>query len=226
MSKKILVAEDEPNLRKLIHTYFSREGFGVTEASDGEEAVDKFFSDSFDLVMLDIMMPKKDGLQVCREIRSVSDVPIIMLTARSQEYDELGGFACGADEYITKPFSPAILTARVKAVLKRSGSSGDERMTRGKITLYPREHVALLGDEPLELTPKEYDLLEYLMKNPNIALAREKIIESVWGYDYDGDDRTVDTHIKCLRGKLKEEADMITTIRKHGYMLKVDKNDR
>jgi two-component system response regulator ResD len=219
IEKKILIAEDEANLRRLVANYLKKEGFAVTEASNGREAIEKFSEDRFVLVIHDIMMPLKDGLQVCREIREQSDVPVVMLTARSQEYDELSGFSCGADEYITKPFSPAILVTRIKAVLKRVNGAQEDKTEYAGITIYRREHRAEAMGKPVLLTPREYELLSYFMSNRCIALTREQLIEHVWGYDYEGDDRTVDTHIKCLRAKLGSCGDHIRTIRKHGYML-------
>lgn len=219
--KKVLVAEDEANLRRLVANYLKKEGYTVIEASNGFEAIEKFSEDRFALVILDIMMPFKDGLQVCREIRQQSDVPVVMLTARSQEYDELSGFSCGADEYITKPFSPAILITRIKAVLKRVNGVEEDKTEYAGITLYRRERRAEAEGRPVMLTPREYELLSYFMSNRSIALTREQLIEHVWGYDYEGDDRTVDTHIKCLRAKLGRCGECILTIRKHGYMLNV-----
>ncbi len=216
--KKILVAEDEANLRRLVAGYLRREGFSVTEAANGLEAAQRFTEDRYDLVVLDIMMPYKDGFTVCREIRSQSDVPVVILTARGQEYDELTGFTCGADEYVTKPFSPAILVTRIKAVLKRTGGGEDVTEYAG-ITIHRRERRVETESGPVTLTPREYELLSYFLANRSVALTREQLIEHVWGYDYDGDDRTVDTHIKCLRAKLGRCGDSIRTIRKHGYMI-------
>jgi len=223
MENKILIAEDESKLRALVASYLMKEGFKVVEASNGQEAVDFFSDDNFDLVILDIMMPVKDGLKACREIRNQSNVPIVMLTAKSEEYDELSGFSCGADEYITKPFSPAILVTRIKSVLKRSHSLGDDEMRFGDIILFNRERRIKVKTEEILLTPKEFDLLYYLMLNKNIVLNREKILEKVWGFDYFGDERTVDTHIKCLRSKLLDCGDYIKTVRKFGYKLSEEK---
>lgn len=221
VERKILLAEDEANLRRLVANYLKKEGYFVIEAANGLEAIEKFSEDRFALVILDIMMPFKDGLQVCREIREHSDVPVVMLTARSQEYDELSGFSCGADEYITKPFSPAILITRIKAVLKRVNGVEEDITGYAGITIYRRERRAEAEGVPVMLTPREYELLSCFMSNRNIALTREQLIEHVWGYDYEGDDRTVDTHIKCLRAKLGRCGECIRTIRKHGYMLDV-----
>ncbi len=223
MENKVLIAEDEAKLRTLVVNYLKKEGFTVVEASNGKEALDRFSEDKFDLVILDIMMPIKDGLQVCKEIRSQSAVPVVMLTARSEEYDELSGFSCGADEYITKPFSPAILITRIKSVLKRSRIFGEDEMQFGDILLHKRErNVQILGEDII-LTPREFDLLYYLMLNKNLVLNREQILEKVWGFDYFGDERTVDTHIKCLRSKLFDCGNYIKTIRKFGYKLTDDK---
>jgi len=223
MENKVLIAEDEAKLRTLVVSYLKKEGFAVVEAANGKEAMDRFYEDKFDLVILDIMMPIKDGLQVCKEIRSQSTIPIVMLTARSEEYDELSGFSCGADEYITKPFSPAILITRIKSVLKRSRILGEDEMQFGDITLHKRErNVKILGEEVI-LTPREFDLLYYLMLNKNLVLNREQILEKVWGFDYFGDERTVDTHIKCLRAKLFDCGNYIKTIRKFGYKMTDDK---
>lgn len=225
MENKILIAEDEANLRSLIASYLTREGFTVVQAENGKEAVDRFFEDSYCLVLLDIMMPVKDGITVCREIRAQSTVPIVMLTARSEEYDELSGFSNGADEYITKPFSPAILITRIKTVLKRSRLLGDDEMTLGEIVICQRERYVKIKGETILLTPREYDLLYFLMLNKNQVLSREQILERVWGFDYCGDERTVDTHIKCLRAKLLDCGDYIKTVRKFGYKLSDEKGN-
>jgi two-component system response regulator ResD len=223
MENRVLIAEDEAKLRALVVSYLRKEGFHVVEASNGKEALERFYEDKFDLVVLDIMMPIKDGLAVCEEIRSQSMVPVVILTARSEEYDELSGFSCGADEYITKPFSPAIFITRIKSVLKRSRILGEDEMRFGDITLYKRErNVRILGDEII-LTPREFDLLYYLILNRNMVLNREQILGKVWGFDYFGDERTVDTHIKCLRSKLLGCGDYIKTIRKFGYKLSDEK---
>ncbi len=225
MENKVLIAEDEPKLRSLVVSYLKKEGFAVVEAGDGKEATDRFSESKFDLVILDIMMPIKDGLAVCREIRAQSSVPVVMLTARSEEYDELSGFSCGADEYITKPFSPAILITRIKTVLKRSRVLGDDEMAIGRLILHKRERTVKIGDAEILLTPREFDLLYYLMLNKNLVLSREQILEKVWGYDYFGDERTVDTHIKCLRAKLLDCGEYIRTLRKFGYKLTDEKGN-
>lgn len=224
MENKILIAEDEAKLRALVVSYLKKEGFKVVEASNGKEAMDLFSEDNYDLVILDIMMPLKNGLDVCKEIRAQkSNVPIVILTARSEEYDELSGFSCGADEYITKPFSPAILITRIKSIMKRSHILGDDEMRFGDIVLYNRERRVKIRDAEIWLTPKEFDLLYYLILNKNIVRNREMILEKVWGFDYFGDERTVDTHIKCLRAKLMNCGEYIKTVRKFGYKLSEEK---
>lgn len=214
---KILIAEDEAKLRYVVSGYLKSEGYHVVEAEDGEDALDKFYSDNFSLVLLDIMMPKRDGLEVCAEIRKLSDVPIIMLTARNTEFDELNGFQHGADEYISKPFSPKILVTRVKSILKRAGLLQDSEFNMGNLKISYREHSVYVDDQRVSLTPREYDLLCYLVANKNIVLNREQILQAVWGMDYEGDIRTVDTHIKCLRIKIPGAQEYIKTIRKIGY---------
>ena len=218
MDSKILVAEDEAKIRQLVASYLVREGFKVIEAADGEEAV-KRFEDNEDvvLVMLDVMMPNKDGYDACREIRSKSDVPILMLTARDSEVDELAGFRMGADEYIAKPFSPMILVTRVKNLLRRTTSNDMSDVSVGGIKVLYRERTVLVDDKKIITTPKEFDLLYYLIKNTNIVLTRDQIICTVWDMDYNGDDRTVDTHIKCLRAKIGRYSKNIVTVRKVGY---------
>lgn len=219
MLNKILIAEDEPALRNLIKTCLVKEGYSVIEAKDGQEALDLFYSENVSLVILDIMMPKLDGFEVLKTIRIESTVPVLILTARNTEYDELHGLKLGADDYITKPFSPAVLVSRVKAVLKRSGMFADNDVSANDILLKVREHEVFVKDEKINLTPKEFDLLQYLIQNKNIVHSREKLLSAVWGYDFFGDARTVDTHMKCLRTKLKESGDCIKTVRKYGYKL-------
>lgn len=218
MENKILISEDETKIRQLVASYLVREGFRVIEAENGQEAVERFGeNEDVVLVMLDVMMPVKDGFEACREIRQKSDVPILMLTARDAEHDEVKGFEMGADEYISKPFSPTILVTRVKNLLRRSGA-GDmsDVSARGLQVLY-RERTVVVDGKKIITTPKEFDLLYYLMKNCNIVLSRDQIICTVWDMDYSGDDRTVDTHIKCLRAKLGPYAKCIRTVRKVGY---------
>ena len=195
---KILVVDDESRMRKLVKDFLSKSGYEVLEAGDGEEAVDIFFKDKeIALIILDVMMPKMDGWQVCREIRQYSKVPIIMLTAKSDERDELLGFDLGVDEYISKPFSPKILVARVEAILRRTGQTDTESVLEaGGIRINKTAHQATLDGEPLELSYKEFELLTYFLENQGIALSREKILNNVWNYDYFGDARTIDTHVQ------------------------------
>ena len=215
---KILVADDEARMRKLICDFLTAAGYDVTEAEDGEQAVDLFFgTGGFGLVILDVMMPEMDGFEVCRTIREYSKVPLVMLTARTAERDELTGFGCGADEYISKPFSPKILVARVEALLRRSGADKQELLTAEGITLDKSAHEVTVDGKPVDLSFKEFELLTYLMENRGIALSREKILNNVWDYDYFGDARTIDTHIKKLRGKLGSRGDYIRTIWRMGY---------
>ena len=223
MEITVLIAEDEENIRKLVASYLTREGYRVIQAKDGQEAVEYFedLGDSVSLVVLDIMMPRMDGYEVCRKIRELSDVPVVMLTARDTEYDEINGFACGADEYISKPFSPAILIARIKNLLRRSGQGQAEDYKMGNLEIRYQERMVLVDGKPIILTPREFDLLCYLVQNRNIALSREQILTRVWDADYDGDDRTVDTHIKCLRAKLKDAQVRIATVRMVGYKFEV-----
>ena len=218
MDTKILLVEDEDNIRKLVANYLVKEGFIVLEAADGEEAIVKFDSDiDFSLIILDVMMPKKDGYEVASYIRKTSDIPILMLTARDTETDEIAGFNSGADEYISKPFSPRILMARVKNLLRRTSQNSMQDIEAGGITIKYRERIVLIDGEKAVLTPKEFDLLYYLLQNKNIVLTRNQILSTVWDWDYFGDDRTVDTHIKCLRSKIGEYSKKIVTVRKIGY---------
>lgn len=200
---KILVVDDESRMRKLVKDFLVRSNYEVLEAEDGEKALDIFFADnSIALIILDVMMPKMDGWQVCKEIRTYSKVPIIMLTARTDERDELQGFQLGVDEYIAKPFSPKILVARVEAVLRRTkGAAKDDILTAGDIVLDKSAHIVTIGGNPVELSYKEFELLAYFMENRGIALSREVILNHVWNYDYFGDARTIDTHVKKLRSK-------------------------
>jgi len=215
---KILVVDDESRMRKLVHDFLAKQGFAVLEAENGEEAVDIFFSDKkIDLIILDVMMPKMDGWQVCREIRQYSQVPIIMLTAKSDERDELLGFELGVDEYISKPFSPKILVARVEAILRRANATQEEAMGIGGILLDKQAHMVKIDGKPVELSVKEFELLEYFLTNKGVALSREKILNNVWNYDYFGDARTIDTHVKKLRSKMGEKGDYIKTIWGMGY---------
>ena len=223
-SLKILVVDDESRMRKLVKDFLTKKGFTVIEAGDGEEAVDKFFEvKDIALIILDVMMPKMDGWQVCREIRQYSKVPIIMLTAKSDEKDELQGFDLGVDEYITKPFSPKILVARVEAILRRSNVlAADDTMEAGGIELNKAAHEVLIDGKSVELSYKEFELLANFMSNQGVALSRERILNNVWNYDYFGDARTIDTHVKKLRSKLGAKGEYIKTIWGMGYKFEVD----
>lgn len=222
-SLKILVVDDESRMRKLVKDFLTRKGFTVVEAANGEEAVDIFYEDkTIALIILDVMMPKMDGWEVCREIRKDSKVPIIMLTARGDERDELLGFELGVDEYISKPFSPKILVARVEAILRRTNQTVQgEALSAGGIVIDKAAHMMTLDGNPVELSYKEFELMTYFMENQGIALSREKILNSVWNYDYFGDARTIDTHVKKLRSKLGEKGDYIKTVWGMGYKFEV-----
>ncbi|MBR5636432.1 MAG: response regulator transcription factor [Pseudobutyrivibrio sp.] len=226
MSKnKILVADDESRMRKLIRDYLVREDYEVVEAENGEQALDMFYMDSdISLIILDVMMPKVDGFAVLKEIRETSSIPVLMLTAKGEENDVLNGFELGADEYINKPFSPKILMARVNAVLRRStdDSLGKKVVEAGGIQLDVDAHVATNDGNPVELSVKEFELLYYFINNEGIALSREKILNHVWDYDYFGDARTIDTHVKKLRSKLDDKGNYIKTIWGMGYKFEVD----
>ena len=218
---KILVVDDESRMRKLVRDFLEKQNFAVLEAGDGSEALDIFFDNQdIALIILDVMMPKMDGWQVCREVRGYSEVPIIMLTARSDERDELQGFELGVDEYISKPFSPKILVARVEAILRRTNQvTDDETIEYGGITIDKAAHVVSIDGNPIDLSYKEFELLTYFMENKGIALSREKILNSVWNYDYFGDARTIDTDVKKLRSKLGDKGDLIKTVWGMGYKL-------
>ena len=220
---KILVVDDESRMRKLVRDFLERAGFQVLEAGDGMEALDLFYEDQgISLIILDVMMPKMDGWEVCREIRKESKVPIIMLTARGEERDELNGFELGVDEYISKPFSPKILVARVNALLRRtSGLSMDQTIAAGGIEIDKAAHIVKIDGNMIDLSFKEFELLTYFIENQGIALSREKILNNVWNYDYFGDARTIDTHVKKLRSKLGEKGDYIKTIWGMGYKFEV-----
>ncbi len=221
---KIMVVDDESRMRKLVRDFLTREGFQVIEAADGEEAVDLFYENKdVALIILDVMMPKMDGWQTCREIRAESKVPIIMLTAKGDEQDELKGFDLGVDEYISKPFSPKILVARVEAILRRSGKGQeDQLLSAGGIEINKTAHEVSVDGKKIELSFKEFELLSYFLENQGIALSREKILNHVWNYDYFGDARTIDTHVKKLRSKLGDKGDMIRTIWGMGYKFEVE----
>lgn len=221
---KILVVDDESRMRKLVRDFLTKKGYAVYEAADGEEAVDLFFKEKdIALIILDVMMPKMDGWQVCREIRQYSKVPIIILTALGSEADELKGFSYGVDEYVAKPFSPKILVARVEAILRRTVKDEEKNhMEADGIVLDKAAHEVTVDGEPVELSFKEFELLAYFMENRGIALSREKILNAVWNYDYFGDARTIDTHVKKLRSKMGEKGECIKTIWGMGYKFEVE----
>lgn len=218
----ILVVDDEELIRNVIREYLTIDGYKIDEASDGEEATIKAMDNNYDLIIMDIMMPKKDGYQAVKEIKAKKNIPFIMLSARGEEYDKLIGFDLGIDDYVTKPFSPKELVARVKAVLKRTNNEAEKYIIDGLI-IDDRAHVVLVDNKKISLTPKEYDLLKYLIKNKNIALTRDQLLSSIWGYDFYGDDRTIDTHIKTLRNALGKYRKFITTVRGMGYKFEYDK---
>ncbi len=220
---KILVVDDESRMRKLVRDFLEREGFAVLEAGDGQEAVEIFYEHKdIALIILDVMMPHMDGWETCREIRKDSKVPIIMLTARSEERDELQGFELGVDEYISKPFSPKILVARAEAILRRTNAiSQDKLLQVNGIEIDKSAHIVRIDGKEIELSFKEFELLAYFMENQGIALSREKILNNVWNYDYFGDARTIDTHVKKLRSKMGDKGDCIKTIWGIGYKFEV-----
>lgn len=221
---KILVVDDESRMRKIVRDFLVRKGYEVIEAGDGERALDEFYkTKSIALVILDVMMPKMNGWEVCKEIRETSKVPIIMLTAKSEESDELLGFDLGVDEYITKPFSPKILVARVEAILRRTNQIGEslEVKTLAGIVLDKTAHQVTIDGKSVDLSLKEFELLEYFMSNPSVALSRDQILNGVWDYDYYGDARTIDTHVKKLRSKMGEKGNCIKTVWGLGYKFEV-----
>jgi two-component system response regulator ResD len=218
MNNKILVVDDESRIRKIIRDFLVREGYVVCEAEDGEVALDIFCSNNdIDLIIMDVMMPKMDGWQLCKEVRKLSKVPILMLTAKSEEQDELKGFELGVDEYISKPFSPKILTARVNALLRRTTGDDEEILDIAGITVNKIAHTVTIDGKEIDLSFKEFELLTYFMENRGVALSREKILNNVWNYDYYGDARTIDTHVKKLRSKMGEKGKFISTIWGMGY---------
>lgn len=220
---KILVVDDESRMRKLVNDFLTKKGYEVIEAANGEEAVEKFFTDKeIDLIILDVMMPRMNGWEVCREIRKESKIPIVMLTAKSEEHDELLGFELGVDEYISKPFSPKILVARVDALLRRSNKlDASELLEAGNIIIDKTAHQVTVSGTPIDLSFKEFELLLYFVENKGIALSREKILNNVWNYDYFGDARTIDTHVKKLRSKLGTSGEYIKTIWGMGYKFEI-----
>lgn len=222
---KILIVDDESRMRKLVKDFLVRKGYVVMEAENGEAAVEIFYdTKDISLIVLDVMMPKMDGWEVCREIRGISQVPIIMLTAKGDEKDELLGFELGVDEYVTKPFSPKILVARIEAILRRSNVIGPEDILEvGGIKLNKGAHEVTIDDEPIELSFKEFELLTYFVMNQGVALSRERILNNVWNYDYFGDARTIDTHVKKLRSKMGDKGEYIKTIWGMGYKFEVVK---
>lgn len=222
---KILVVDDESRMRKLVRDFLVKKGYDVIEAGDGEEALDKFYADKeIALIILDVMMPKMNGFEVCKEIREHSKVPIIMLTAKGGENDELNGFELGVDEYISKPFSPKILVARVEAILRRTNHTDEPQiLNAGAITIDQSAHIVTIDGKQVDLSYKEFELLTYFIENAGIALSREKILNSVWNYDYFGDARTIDTHVKKLRSKMGTHGDYIKTIWGMGYKFEVSK---
>lgn len=220
---KVLVVDDEARMRKLVRDFLTVKGFQVLEAEDGEQAVELFFAQKdIALIILDVMMPKMDGWEVCRTVRQYSQVPIIMLTARGEERDELQGFKLGVDEYISKPFSPKILVARVEAILRRSRGASKDAEEAGGIRIDKAAHQVTIDGQPIDLSYKEFELLSYFIENQGLALSREKILNHVWNYDYFGDARTIDTHVKKLRSKMGEKGDYIKTIWGMGYKFEVD----
>lgn len=216
---KVMIVDDEARMRKLVKDFLQKQNYDVIEAADGEEAIDKFFAEKdIALILLDVMMPKMDGWQVCREIRQYSKVPIIMLTARADERDELTGYNLGVDDYVSKPFSPKILVARVEAILRRSGAAQQEdKIESAGIVIDKAAHQVTIDGKPIQLSFKEFELLTYFVENKGIALSREKILNAVWNYDYYGDARTIDTHVKKLRSKMGDKGNLIKTIWGMGY---------
>lgn len=220
---KILLVDDEARMRKLVKDFLVKKGYVILEAGDGEETLEVFYKNNdISLILLDVMMPKLDGFSVLREIRNVSKVPVIILTAKGEEEDELKGFELGVDEYISKPFSPKILSARVDALLRRANKLDDGVITAGNIEVNKTSHIVKVCGNPVELSYKEFELLVYFIENKGIALSREKILNNVWNYDYFGDARTIDTHVKKLRAKLTKDADYIKTIWGMGYKFEVE----
>ena len=223
--RKVLVVDDESRMRKLVKDFLLKSNYDVIEAEDGIQAVDIFLAQKdIALIVLDVMMPKMDGFQVCREIREYSKVPIIMLTAKGDERDELQGFELGVDEYISKPFSPKILVARIEAILRRTSQDPHDKIMKvGGVEVNKDAHMVKIDGRDIELSYKEFELLTYFMENKGIALSREKILNHVWNYDYFGDARTIDTHVKKLRSKMGEKGEMIKTIWCMGYKLEEDR---
>ena len=224
-NETILIVDDESRMRKLIKDFLIRENYKVIEAEDGEDALEKFYEngDKIDLILLDVMMPKKDGWTVLREIRKSSNVPVIMLTARGEEQDELFGFELGVDEYVSKPFSPKILVARIQAILKRTNGEKSKIRDFGGIVIDDAGRTVSVDGKPIDLSLREYELLKYLLDNEKVALSRDKILNNVWNYDYFGDSRTIDSHIKKIRNKLGKKGKYIETVRGIGYKFDTNK---
>ncbi len=218
---RVLVVDDEALIRDVVKEYLYQEHYEVEEAANGEEALEKCKRKDFDLIILDIMMPKKDGYETVRELKKMKDIPVLMLSARQEEFDKLIGFDLGIDDYVTKPFSPKELVARVKAITKRQ-EKNISKLTFGDLVMDDVAHVVTIDQKEVNLTPKEYDLLKYFITNNHIALSREQLLTNVWGYDFYGDDRTVDTHVKTLRQHLGSYGKYIETIRKVGYKFHYD----
>ncbi|MDF2685829.1 MAG: two component transcriptional regulator [Clostridia bacterium] len=227
MPEVILIVDDDLRIRRMISDFLKSNGYSTLEAKDGQEALDVFYANNnkIEAILLDIMMPKKDGLEVLKEIRENSLMPVILLTAKSEEYDQLAGFKEGADDYIPKPFSPTLLLARLQAVLRRTSKVKGKIISVGKITVDDSKKSVICCEKPLELTPKEYDLLLYFIQNEDLLVTREQILNYVWNYDYSGDLRTVDTHIKQLRAKFGEDCRYIKTIHGFGYKFEVNENN-
>ncbi len=222
---RILIVDDDMHLRRLVNTYGTLEGFICGEAADGREALEKIAGEDYDIIVLDVLMPGPDGFETLGEIRKLSQTPVIMLTSRSEEYDKLKGFKLGADDYICKPFSPNELIARIKAVLKRSSSSGVEFLKFGELTLSPETRDVTLAGASLTLSPKEFDLLHYLVRNEKLVLSRDQLLDKVWGYDFYGDARTIDTHVKSLREHLGAYRKYIKTVWGIGYKFEYKENE-
>lgn len=218
---KLLIVDDEIKIREVIKEYALINGHQVQEANDGLDALNMIEKEDFDLVILDIMMPNLDGFSACKQIKKIKNIPVIMLSARQEEYDKLFGFELGIDDYVTKPFSPKELMARIKAVLDRSSAKQSDSYSFEGLRIDVDGHNVYIDDEKIHITPKEFDLLLYLVKNKNIAISRDKLLEEVWNYDYFGDDRTVDTHIKMLRHNLKQYRNYIVTVRGMGYKFEI-----
>lgn len=219
---KILIVDDEPLIREVIKEYCALENYEVIEAENGVEALEKIKTNDIDIIVLDIMMPKLDGFSTLKEIKQIKNIPVILLSARKEEFDKLMGFDLGSDDYMTKPFSPKELIARIKAILKRTNKETDEYIY-DTLKIDFKGHTVYIDNEEIKLTPKEFELLSYFVKNENIALSREQLLSKIWGYDFYGDDRTIDTHIKMLRNNLKQYRDLIKTVRSMGYKFEIKK---